>query len=234
MLWSPRVKSDSQFVRDALNGFNFSGIITISSPLPQNALLEVAPSLLAPQSCWPTTTCAAGQSGVDGGVTGGVEQNASNAAGRTPSVPKNFFRGPTQIRDVDFRIGRDIQLFRERYKLQFFIEAFNLFNHRFITSVNTSAYTYIGGGTAATSTTPACLSANPCLNPGFVVLDAIGNEQQPSRRAHGSCRFRESFSSKAAESGATPLLLRKWFDAEWRRPSCFCGADFCRGRLARN
>ena len=129
LLWSPRVKSDNRFVRDAFNGFNFSSIISIASPFPVNALM----------SSTVTPPC-----GVDGGVTGGVESNASNTAGRIPNFPKNYFRGPTQIRDVDFRIGRDIPLFSERYKLQFFIEAFNLFNHTIVTSVNTSAYSASG------------------------------------------------------------------------------------------
>jgi hypothetical protein len=184
-LWSPRVNSESRFVRDAVNGFNFSGIVTIASPLPQNALMSATVTPCA-EVALPTTTCVAGESGVDGGVTGGVEQNASNAAGRIPNFPKNTFRGATQIRDVDFRIGRDIPLFSERYKLQFSIEAFNLFNHQIITSVNTSAYTYVSGGTAGT-----CPGANPCLNPvsSFLTPSATSNSLIGARQLQISGKF---------------------------------------------
>ena len=169
-LWSPRVQSDSRVVRDALNGFNFSGIITISSALPQNALMS---STFTPPG------------GVDGGATGGVEQNASNAAGRIPNFEKNSFRGPTQLRDVDFRIGRDIILFRERYKLQVFIEAFNLFNHTIYTSVNTSAYAYIANGGAG------CASTNPCLSPqtSFLTPTASSNSLISARQLQISGKF---------------------------------------------
>lgn len=177
LLWSPRVKSDSRLVRDLVNGFNISGIVNISSPFPVNALMS---STFTPPR------------GIDGGVTGGVEQNASNAAGRIPNFPKNSFRGATQIRDVDFRIGRDIPLFTERYKLQFFIEAFNLFNHTIVTSVNGNAYTYIAAGTAASSSAPACPSGpSPCLNPvsSFLAPSATSNNLLGARQLQISGKF---------------------------------------------
>jgi hypothetical protein len=185
LLWSPRVQTDNRIVRDALNGFNFSGIITIASALPQNALLSsaVKPCAIV---LLPTTTCAPNESGIDAGVTGAVEQNASIAAGRAPNFEKNTFRGPTQIRDVDFRIGRDFILFRERYKLQVFIEAFNLFNHTIFTSVNTSAYSYVSGGTAG-----LCPGANPCLNPqsSFLTPTASSNSLIGARQLQISGKF---------------------------------------------
>jgi hypothetical protein len=183
LLWAPTVKSDTRAVRDALSGFTFSSIITIASPLPQNALMSTTftPCAVALVG----TACPAGFGGVDGGVTGGVEQNASNASGRIPVFPKNTFRGATQIRTVDFRIGRDIPLFRERYKLQFFIEAFNLFNHRINTTVNTAAYTYIGAGASG------CAFANPCLNPvpTFLTPSATSNNLVGARQLQISGKF---------------------------------------------
>ena len=70
--------------------------------------------------------------------------NANPSAGRTPAFPKNFYRGPTQVRVLDFRGTRDIKLWKERYKLQLIAEAFNLFNHPVVTKVNTSAYSVSG------------------------------------------------------------------------------------------
>ncbi len=179
-LWTPRTKSDNRVLRDAVNGFNFSGIVNISSPFPVNALMA---STFTPPG------------GIDGGVTGGVEQNASNAAGRTPSVPKNYFRGPTQIRDVDFRIGRDIPLFSERYKLQLVIEAFNLFNHRINTQVNASAYAYVAPGASYTGPTGASAvcpaGASPCLNPqtSFLLPTATSNSLINARQLQISGKF---------------------------------------------
>ena len=192
LVWAPTVKSDNRAVRDGLNGFTFSTIVTVGSPFPVNALMS---STFSPCAAvvLPTTTCAAGRTGIDGGVTGGVEQNASNAAGRIPISEKNSFRGATQVRTVDFRIGRDIPLFREGYKLQFFIEAFNLFNHRIITSVNGPAYTYVQGNTATITGLPgaSCLSANPCLAPvsSFLTPTATSNSLVGARQLQISGKF---------------------------------------------
>jgi len=188
LMWAPTVKSDNRAVRDLLNGFTFSTIINASSPLPVNGLMSatVVPCALVNLSTPVPHPCLSGEGGVDAGVTGGVEQNASNAAGRAPVFPKNTFRGATQVRDVDFRIGRDIPLFRERYKLQVFIEAFNLFNHPIVTSVNGSAYTYVQGGTAGT-----CPSANPCLTPvtTFLTPTATSNNLLGARQLQISGKF---------------------------------------------
>jgi hypothetical protein len=184
VLWAPTVKTDNRALRYAVNGFTLSTIVTAGSPLPVNALMSSTFSPCA-QVLLPTTTCAAGKLGIDGGVTGGVEQNASNAAGRIPLFEKNSFRGPTQVRTVDFRIGRDIPLFREGMKLQVFVEAFNLFNHRIITSVNGPAYTYVGGGTAT------CATANPCLAPvsSFLAPTATSNSLIGARQLQISGKF---------------------------------------------
>jgi hypothetical protein len=179
-VWTPRIKSDSRILNDVLNGFNLSTIVTAASPLPVNALMS---STFTPPG------------GIDGGVTGGVEQNASNAAGRIPNFEKNSFRGPTQVRDVDFRIGRDFYLFSERYKLQVFLEAFNLFNHTIFTSVNTSAYAYVAPGGAYTnpagvaSVCPA--GASPCLNPqtSFLTPTASSNNLITARQLQISGKF---------------------------------------------
>jgi hypothetical protein len=179
-LWSPRVKSDSRVLRDVVNGFNLSGIVNVSSAFPVNAVFS---SSFTPPG------------GVDAGATGGVEQNASNAAGRIPNFPKNYFRGPTQVRDVDFRIGRDIPLFTERYKLQFSIEAFNLFNHRVNTTVFNSAYAYVAPG--ATYTPPTGGSAvcpagsSPCMNPqsSFLTPSATSNSLIGARQLQISGKF---------------------------------------------
>jgi hypothetical protein len=180
-LWTPTVHSENSFVRHALNGFGFGGIVTISSPFPVNGLLSSAV-----KPC--TGPGTSGLCGVNEGVTGAVEINASVSAGRTPNVAKNFFHGPTQIRDVDFRIYRDVPI-TEKYKFQFIIEAFNLFNHTFVTSVNTSAYAYLAGGTSSGGVT--CATTNPCLVPqtSFLTPTATSNNLLGARQLQISGKF---------------------------------------------
>jgi hypothetical protein len=145
-LWTPSFKAGSSILNYLANGFSFGGIVTIGSPFPVNGLLSATVTPCVGPSCAASSPCAqAGDiCGVDAGVTGAVAINANPSAGRTPAFPKNFYRGPTQVRVLDFRGTRDIKLWSERYKLQLIAEAFNLFNHPVVTAVNTSAYSVSG------------------------------------------------------------------------------------------
>jgi hypothetical protein len=105
--------------------------------------------------------------GLDGGATCGLVSNSGNrSSGRAPQFGRNTFHGPTQIRSVDFRIARDIPLWREKTKLQLIAEAFNLFNHSIVTGVNNTAFLFSGtnivplaGFLAPTSTSNGLVSA---------------------------------------------------------------------------
>jgi len=134
--YAPTVKIENAVLNYLANGFGFGGVITIASPFPQTALLSSAGPF---------------NGGIDGGATGGVSNNASNAAGRAPQYPRNFFNGPTQIRNVDFRVSRDLALWRERYKLQLIAETFNLFNHTLVTQVNATGFNISGTTLTANS-----------------------------------------------------------------------------------
>ncbi len=123
--YMPTFRVENSILNYAANGWGIGGIVTIGSPFPVTALLSSSGPF---------------NGGKDGGVTGGVSNNASNAAGRAPQFPRNFFRGPTQVRDVDFRVTRDFRLWQERYKLQIIAETFNLFNHTIVSTVNATAY----------------------------------------------------------------------------------------------
>jgi hypothetical protein len=61
--------------------------------------------------------------------------------GRVSWLPRNPYNLPN-LTDIDFRLGRTITL-KERYKFDFSVDAFNLFNSTLVTSVNTSAYSYL-------------------------------------------------------------------------------------------
>ncbi len=127
VVYSPTFKLDNSILNYVVNGFGFSGITTIASAFPQTALMSSSSSI---------------NGGKDGGATGGVSNNASSAAGRSPLYPRNYFRGPTQIRDVDFRVTRDFALWSERYKFQIIAEAFNVLNHTIVTQVNANGFNY--------------------------------------------------------------------------------------------
>ena len=131
-LYAPTFKVDSPALGYLINGFGIGGIITIASPLPVNGLVNSA-----------TAPTDSGFAGIDGGATGGESLNASTTAGRIPFVSKNFYRGKTQVRDLDLRLTRDFR-FTERFKLQVIGEAFNLFNHTNVNGVTTTGYSYSG------------------------------------------------------------------------------------------
>jgi hypothetical protein len=150
-LYAPTFKVDNSALSYLVNGFGLSGIVTIASPMPVNAVLNSA-----------TAPNVNGFAGIDGGATGGESLNASTTAGRLPFVSKNFFRGKTQLRDVDLRITRDLKL-TERMKVQVIAEAFNLFNHTNVNGVTTTGYSYV---TQGTSGCPASTTTTPCLAPG--------------------------------------------------------------------
>jgi hypothetical protein len=130
-----------------------------------------------------------GVKGIDGGTTGGTSNNASNAAGRAPQFPRNFFRGPTRVRDVDFRITRDFALWKERYKFQVIAEAFNLFNHTIVSTVNSSAYAV--ATTPPAGTTAPCTTVTPCLipQPGFLAPTSTSSAVTSARQLQISGKF---------------------------------------------
>lgn len=131
-----------------LDGFLFSGTITVASPLPVFALISGFPT------------------GLDYGLTGGTVTNTGGSTGgRPPQVSRNAYFGATQLRNVDFRIMREFPLWKERAHLQFIGEAFNVFNHTNISSVNGTAFNY-NAASATSSSCPlslytGCIAPNP-------------------------------------------------------------------------
>jgi hypothetical protein len=151
LLWQPRYARGFSNVaaRQLLNGWTMSSIISASSGQPYMA--NISTSVIAPP----------GLSPVDGGLTGGeVSTFASPVGGRISWLPRNPYNLPN-LTDIDFRFGRNIT-FKEKYKFDFSLDAFNLFNSTLVTSVNTSAYSYLSPGNlvkpnACTTHTNGCL-----------------------------------------------------------------------------
>jgi hypothetical protein len=150
VLWQPTYARDlsSAVARQLLNDWSVSTIVVAATGQPYNAMIGT--SILG--SALPG----------DGGMTGAeVSTFAGPTGGRVSWLSRNAFNLPN-INTVDFRLGRGFS-FREKYHLNFVVDAFNLFNHTIVSGVNTTAYTY---ATITTTGTGPCLNhTNPCLVP---------------------------------------------------------------------
>jgi hypothetical protein len=130
-VWMPKFEHLSNgATRKVLDGWALSTIVTLATGQPVTPYVSGYPS--AP----------------DGGVTGGVSY-AGATSGRAGWLARNAFTAPG-YHNVDFRLGRQFG-FGERLKLSLIGEAFNLFNHTNISSVNTTAFTYSAAGSGSCS-----------------------------------------------------------------------------------
>jgi hypothetical protein len=145
-VWMPSFAHISNTAtRMILDGWAFSTIVTMSTGQPVTPTISGVPS-----------------GAVDGGMTGGLVTNAGGTTngGRVPWVARNAYAGPG-FHNVDFRIGRTFPI-RERMKLQLLGEAFNLFNHTNIASLNTTDYNYTAAGSGVCAGhTNGCLVPSP-------------------------------------------------------------------------
>jgi hypothetical protein len=129
-VWMPNFGTGlSKPAKLVVNGWVFSTIVTESTGLP------VTPY---------TSGYVSG--GPDGGVTGGVSY-AGATSGRAGWLGRNSYTGPG-YNGVDFRLARTFPI-GERVKLALQGEAFNLFNHTNVVSVNTTAFNFTAAGSGA-------------------------------------------------------------------------------------
>ena len=86
-------------------------------------------------------------------IGGGI--NGSNGTFRVPGFERNGFEQP-KTNVLDLRLSKRFSV-KERVKLEFLAESFNLLNHQNVTSVNTTAYTVgstvVGGKPTANTLT---------------------------------------------------------------------------------
>jgi len=105
-----------------LNGWSVSAIVVVATGQPYNANII-------------NSTLGSAVPG-DGGMTGAeVSTFASATGGRVSWLARNSFNLPN-FTNVDFRMGRSLS-FREKYRLNFVVDAFNLFNGTIVSAVNT-------------------------------------------------------------------------------------------------
>jgi hypothetical protein len=149
LVWMPTIGSlQSKAAKFIVNGWAFSTIVTESNGHPQQA--NVGGSFPVP---------------VDSGLTGGVSYNATTATGRVGWLPRDPYVAPG-LHTVDFRLGRQFSV-GERVKLSLMGEAFNLFNHMNVASVNITAFNYLaaGGSTTIAGNSIKCPGPNACMVP---------------------------------------------------------------------
>lgn len=144
-------KISSKPLRVALDGFVFSSITTLASAQPVFATISGFPS-----------------GGVDYGVNGAeITNTGGSTGGRPPQVGRNVYFGH-HLYNEDFRIARDFAI-HERFHFIVLAEAFNLFNHTNISSVNGTAFNYSAVGSGACTTSLAA-GTNGCIIPNAAFL----------------------------------------------------------------
>jgi hypothetical protein len=144
-VWMPSArKLANKAARLVLDGWVMSTIVSMTTGQPVTPYITGTPSPL------------------DGGVTGGVSY-AGPTTGRAGWLARNAFTSPG-FHNVDYRIGRQFA-FTERLKLALVGEAFNLFNHTNISSLNTTAFSYTAAGSGV------CTGhVNACFSPSSTFL----------------------------------------------------------------
>ncbi|SPE34590.1 conserved hypothetical protein [Candidatus Sulfopaludibacter sp. SbA3] len=166
-VWMPTIGGlKSQAAKYVLNGWAFSTIVTLSTGQPVTPFISGTASPL------------------DGGLTAGEASNANPTAGRAAWLPRNSYTAPG-FHNVDFRIGRQFT-FTERLKLSLIGEAFNLFNHTNVSSLNTTGFTFSAAGSGA------CAGhTNGCMvpNPAFLAPTATSNLIWGARQLQLSARL---------------------------------------------
>jgi len=172
-VWEPSYAKglSNAFARNLLSGWQASGTLTAATGQPYSAL--ISSTFLYPGS-------------VNGGMTGGVVSTfASASGGRASWIPRNFYNLPN-FQTIDFRVGREFT-FAEKYRLSFFVDAFNLFNSTIVSGVNTSAFSY-----AAPGSTGACSThSNGCLVPltPFKSITSTSSSLYGARQMQFNARF---------------------------------------------
>jgi len=166
IIWQPSYGKnfENPIARQLVDGWSLSTIVVAATGQPYNA--NIGTSILG--SAIPG----------DGGMTGAeVSTFAGPTGGRASWLARNPYNLPN-FTNVDFRMGRSFS-FKEKYKLDFMVDAFNLFNSTIVSSVNTTAFTYSGPGVGACAThTSGCLVPSSSFGSRSTTSSAISGPRQ--------------------------------------------------------
>jgi hypothetical protein len=137
VVWQPTYGKhfSSAIARQLADGWTASGIVASATGQPFAA--NIGSTFLAPAP-----------GGVNGGMTGAeVSTFASATGGRASWLARNPSTLP-RYTNIDFRMGRSIS-FREKFRLNFTVDAFNLFNATIIGQANLTAFNFSKAGAGA-------------------------------------------------------------------------------------
>jgi outer membrane receptor protein involved in Fe transport len=157
-VYNTHFKGGSHASRAILNGWTISPIFNAFSGARYTANLSGSPS---------------GAFGFS--QAGGI--NGSNGSLRFAFLPRNFFKQPA-IKYTDLRISRRFGI-TENTKLELLAEAFNLFNHTQVTSVNNTIYSITNSGT----------TSNLTFNPAFGTVTGADGFFFRERQVQIAARF---------------------------------------------
>lgn len=151
--WEPNpYKGDSRWMKELVNGFEISPLVSASSGAPFTPFLTGTAGNCEVNS---SGVCVAPPKVPDGGtIFSAISSGILGAGGsnRLPFQIPNAFQMP-RIVDVDLRIGKSFKI-RENIKFTLIADAFNLFNHLNVTALDTQFYSISGNpkGSATAST----------------------------------------------------------------------------------
>lgn len=127
-IWSPTLtKSDNAAAKYIANNWQLAILGTFSSSPVTTPTVQVG-----------TTPAPTGYTSANNGTLNGY--TSGGLGGRVPFLPINSINVDTVSR-IDARVTKLIPI-GERYKAMFTFDAFNVFNHRYFTSVNNRMYVY--------------------------------------------------------------------------------------------
>jgi hypothetical protein len=176
VVWQPTYGKNlsSAIARQLVDGWTVSSIV--SSGTGQPYVANISTSKITPN---PSGSTVLNPLQGDGGMTGAeISTFASPTGGRASWLPRNPSTLPN-LTSVDFRVGRRFT-FHERFRLDFVVDAFNLFNTSLVSAVSTNAFSYTAGGGSATCT--MALHPNGC----FVPLSSYGSVSTTSSTLYGA------------------------------------------------
>jgi TonB dependent receptor len=163
VVWQPAYARNLQnrILRQVADGWSTGAIVTVATGQPYNSFIS--------------TSILGNAIPGDGGLTGAeVSTFAGPTGGRAAWLGRNSYNLPN-FSNVDFRLGRGIT-FTERLRLDFMVDAFNLFNSTIVGGVSTNAFSYADAGK------PGCVGhANACLIP----LSTFGSRSSTSGTLYG-------------------------------------------------
>jgi hypothetical protein len=194
MVYQPHIFESNKIVKYGLDEWLFSGTEIASAGQPIFASMS---GTVFSGNTSPTSY------GDLGNIYGGAMSSSSGGAttGRPPQIGRNSLIGPG-FNDFDARLSRNIPI-HEKIYLQFSADAFNLLNHKIVTSVVGGYSTYLSGVGSTSGATAKCIATavpagsvqQGCIVPSTATgLSAFG---VPSATSNGLYTARQmQFSAK--------------------------------------